>query len=206
VLFRILYVAWRTAIREAVIWHGTIAVAIALAVAVVVLMADRGGSLRPSVCALPIAGAGVYSLAIALFRFRSVWREFPHLRREMRRRRQLELHLGGIRRREFLLRTFLRVRLPYLAMTAGAVILLGALPTSMGRELPQWVTLCGVAVITIAALTLNAHLTRRNEQHRPRNLQRYCPRCGYDLLESRDRCPECGLRKVEPYPVRPLRD
>jgi rubrerythrin len=51
-----------------------------------------------------------------------------------------------------------------------------------------------VALIALASVWLTEWW---NEKHRPRQLSRYCPRCGYDLTKSPGRCPECGLRRIE---------
>ena len=55
-------------------------------------------------------------------------------------------------------------------------------------------------VLAALALATSWFTHRWNEKHRPRELRRYCPRCGYDLTQSPHRCPECGLRKMELAP------
>ena len=54
---------------------------------------------------------------------------------------------------------------------------------------PAWLPLLALAVAPLAWTAVD--LRRRVYRHRQRSIG-HCPRCGYDLRASPDRCPECG--------------
>jgi len=56
---------------------------------------------------------------------------------------------------------------------------------------PQWYGLCIAMVLTAAAAELAARLGMGLLVPVPKG---DCPRCGYELADAVDRCPECGLR------------
>ena len=64
-------------------------------------------------------------------------------------------------------------------------------PTYVGRQrdlifrIPYWFLAAASTLAPAAAL-------RRRLRTRRRTRRGLCPRCGYDLRESPDRCPECG--------------
>jgi hypothetical protein len=49
-----------------------------------------------------------------------------------------------------------------------------------------------IIVINLAALIWMFFRWRRDRQHKTWRVLGRCLKCGYDLRESRDRCPECG--------------
>jgi hypothetical protein len=118
----------------------------------------------------------------------------------MRSNRLLDLHLGGIRRKEFQRRTFLRVRVPYLALYALLIyVSADLLPRRLfGRRSPEWIMIGTFVILGPVLMAVNKILITRNERHRPKDLQRFCPRCGYDVSATPDRCPECGMRHLYP--------
>ncbi len=67
--------------------------------------------------------------------------------------------------------------------------------TSLGDALEHWQTdgllLIPFVVLWIFPLTMGGIIlyARASEESPPKNI---CRRCGYDLRESPDRCPECG--------------
>jgi hypothetical protein len=70
---------------------------------------------------------------------------------------------------------------------AGIIIATKRFPGFNGwyLQLPLW-------LITMPALVLPLIALRRWCVGRYRRLSGLCPSCGYDLRESKDRCPECG--------------
>ena len=68
---------------------------------------------------------------------------------------------------------------------------------SMERSLHWGVTLAATAALPVIWLMCATLSWRRRVVCRTRNL---CPRCGYDLRASAERCPECGM--PVPGPVR----
>jgi len=126
-----------------------------------------------------------------------VWKEFRELRRDMQRRRKLDLFTGGILRRDFDRLTFLRVRVPFFATTFGGGLFVAWLLDNRGRPPSAVAEVTVFTVLAALALATSWFTHRWNERHRPRELRRYCPRCGYDMTQSPHRCPECGLRKMK---------
>jgi hypothetical protein len=54
-------------------------------------------------------------------------------------------------------------------------------------RLPYWPIAAATALLPAWRL-----LTHRRRRRRARAAQGLCPRCGYDLRATPDRCPECG--------------
>src|SRR3954466_705013 len=153
-LFRVGYVGWRALWREEAAWHALVGVAIALGCATGIVMWDRQGGLPLAVYALPVAAAGVYGAWIIASRFRRVWSQFRQLRRDMQRRRKVDLLTGGVRRRHFERLTFLRVRVPFFATTFGGGLFVAWLldnrgrPTSAVAEVTVFTVLAALALAT----------------------------------------------------------
>jgi len=55
-----------------------------------------------------------------------------------------------------------------------------------------WPVLFSILVAIASLFLLARLLSAISDQRYNRIAQRKCPNCGYDLRESKDRCPECG--------------
>jgi hypothetical protein len=62
--------------------------------------------------------------------------------------------------------------------------------------LPKWVPVTLFALLPIARVAITVRRRRRGIR------QGRCPRCGYDLRATPDRCPECGQVPADPSPKR----
>ncbi len=141
---------------------------------------------------VPILAAVAYVAWIVRRRYRRVARRFKQLRQREREWRHLSLRLGGgVTLARFNRLTWLRVTLPFYAvLLIGIVVAVRLFPK---RNDPGGVvTAIATGLIAMGAFHL---LTRWNEQQRPRDLHLLCPRCGYNLSGSPQRCPECGLAR-----------
>jgi 4-amino-4-deoxy-L-arabinose transferase-like glycosyltransferase len=67
----------------------------------------------------------------------------------------------------------------------------GTTPTT-GMTFPFTILAVPVWSLLLMTLTLPAACLRLARRHRRRERHGQCPRCGYDLRATPDRCPECG--------------
>jgi len=192
-LFRAAYVAFRTLSKEAAAWHAAVAIAASLFCAIIIIKLDSHLRIPYLVYFSPVVVAIIYGIVFAATRYRRVWSQFPLLRREMREQRMQELRYGGYALRRFRIMTHLRVTVPVITVLFVGMIYISRLYPRQ-RDWREKVLL---VVLTIAGIVMYAKLSRSNEKLRPLNLDRLCPRCGYDLSGSPQRCPECGMRRVE---------
>jgi predicted amidophosphoribosyltransferase len=63
---------------------------------------------------------------------------------------------------------------------------------------PAWYPLALVSLPLLIYLLAQAIKTPRRIIHRHRSKNGLCLQCGYDLRESKDRCPECGVPLLKP--------
>ena len=74
------------------------------------------------------------------------------------------------------------------ALVAAALGCVGAVSAILRTE---WLS-AGLAAIYTAILLAGYFPLRRSHQRQARWRAGLCPECGYDLRESKERCPECG--------------
>jgi len=190
--FRAAYVAWRTLGREAAAWHAAVAIAASLACALVIVHFGPRFHVPVTLYLAPIFVAVGYAVALTAVRYRRTWSQFAELRRHMRLRRMHRLHRGGYAMRHFERTTYVRVTLPTVSLAIIGILLAARLFPS--RD--DWRGMVMILIVSILVLGARVVLGRWNEQFRPRDINRLCPRCGYDLTGSADRCPECGMRRL----------
>ena len=112
------------------------------------------------------------------------------MRQRMRDRRMWDLRMGGVTQKRYERLTWLRVTLPFwVIMGLGLVLAIRLFPVNDWRPKLFLMATAGVA------MAFSAWMDRWNQRRRPRNIHRLCPRCGYDVSGSLERCPECGLKR-----------
>lgn len=188
--WRTAYILWHAIVREAGV-HAGGAVAVGLFLAIFLERMQRLMEWPFWVCLAPVVLGCVYACAVFVFCYRRAAAEFPARRRQMRTARMSALRSGGLPRRRWERLTWLRVQLPmWLIMVGGVLLAIRLFPQNDWR--PKIFLMC----VAGAAMGVSAFLDRWNQRQRPRNLHRLCPRCGYDMTGSAERCPECGLRRM----------
>jgi len=192
-LFRAAYVAFRTLSKEAAAWHAAVAIAASLFCAIIIVKLDSHLRIPYLVYFSPVVVAIIYGIAFTATRYRRVWSQFPLLRREMREQRMQELRYGGYALRRFRIMTHLRVTVPVITVLFVGMVYVSRLYPRQS----DWREKALLVVLSVGGMVIYAKLSRWNEKFRPLNLDRLCPRCGYDLSGSPQRCPECGMRRIE---------
>jgi hypothetical protein len=188
--WRTSYILWHAIVREAGV-HAGGAIAIALFIAIFVQRLQSMLDWPLWAWRVPVLVGAVYASVVGVVCYRRVVAEFPSMRQQMRDRRASDLLLGGVARRRYERLKWVRVTLPmWVIMGIGVALALWLFPKDDVRAK------LFLIFIACAAMAVSAWLERRDLRRRPHNLHRLCPRCGYDLSGSAERCPECGLRRV----------
>jgi len=188
--WRTAYILWHAIVREAGV-HAGGAIAIGLFIAIFVQRLQPLLDWPMWAWRVPVILGVVYGSVVGVVCYRRVAAEFPLMRQRMRQRRASDLLLGGVARRRYERLKWVRVTLPmWIIMLLGVVLAIRLFPKNDGGA--KVFLIC----IACVAMGVSAWLERRDVRRQPRNLHRLCPRCGYDLSGSAERCPECGLRRI----------